>query len=521
MNLGHLKLFILAVAGLAGGLESPAQTGAPTGAYDIRAYGAVADGKTKCTGAIRQAFEAATAKGGGTIYVPAGVFLTGPIHLQSHTTLYLEAGAVVKFSTDFDDYLPMVPSRWEGVEVTNFSPLIYAYHMEDIAIRGRGKLDGQGQAWWDYWAKVKKAGSGGTPSKWEEEFLKRNPAAVPVSGNKFTPGAFLRPPFIQPYGCTNVLIEGVTVVNSPFWTITPVYCDNVTIMGVTLHNPETGPNTDGINPDSSRNLHISNCHISVGDDCITIKSGRDADGRRVGRPTENITIDNCTMADGHGGVVIGSEMSGGVRNVTIANCVFDGTERGIRLKASRGRGGVVEDLRVSNIVMRHLRREAVVVTTFYEKSNPEPVSERTPIFRNIRFNAISGDAKAAGELTGLTEMPLEGISFTDVHLDTTTGFVITDAKDISFYNVTVNTEKGAALVADKTGGLEISGLRTTKPHLNDPFIDLREVKRVFVHGCFAPPGTGAFLRVSEASASEVTMEGNQLGAAKEAMVRKP
>lgn len=357
------------------------------------------------------------------------------------------------------------------------------------------------------------------PSKWEEEFTRRNSGGVQVSGNKFLPSAFLRPPFIQTYNCTNVLIEGVTIVDSPFWTVTPVYCDNVTIHAVTIRNPEAGPNTDGINPDSCRNMHISNCHISVGDDCITIKSGRNEDGRRVGRPTENLTIVNCTMADGHGGVVIGSEMSGGVRNITIANCIFDGTERGIRLKSARGRGGIVEDVRVSNIVMRHIRREAVLVTTFYEKSDVEPVSERTPIFRNIRFNGITGDAKAAGELTGLTEMPLEGISFTDVQLEAETGFKITDAKDVSFHNVTVNTEKGAALLADKAAGVELDGFKTLKPHAKTPVVELRDVKQVFVHGCSATAGTDIFLRVPEKSAGEVVLEGNSLGAAKEAVVR--
>ena len=495
-----------------------AQNFTPSAVFDIRSFGAVPDGTTKCTEAIRKAINRASFNGGGTIHIPAGVFLTGPIHLESNITLDLDAGAVVKFSTDFDDYLPMVPSRWEGVEVTNFSPLIYAHNASNIAIRGRGKLDGQGQAWWDFWNKVKAAGKDAPRSKWEEEFSRRNSSGVQVSGNKFLPAAFLRPPFIQPYNCTNVLIEGVTIVDSPFWTVTPVYCDNVTIHAVTIRNPEAGPNTDGINPDSCRNMHISNCHISVGDDCITIKSGRNEDGRRVGRPTENLTIVNCTMADGHGGVVIGSEMSGGVRNITIANCIFDGTERGIRLKSARGRGGIVEDVRVSNIVMRHLRREAVLITTFYEKSDPEPVSERTPIFRNIRFNGITGDAKAAGELTGLTEMPLEGISFTDVQLDVETGFKITDAKEVSFHHVTVNTEKGPALLADKTAALELDGFKTLKPLAKTPVVDLRDVRRVFIHGCTAAPGTSAFVRVLEKSADELVLEGNNFKAAKEAVI---
>lgn len=497
----------------AAGAAAPA-----TGPLDIQSFGAVPDGKTKCTEAFRSAIHTASAQGGGTVRVPAGTFLTGPIHLLSNTTLDLDAGAVVKFSTDFDDYLPMVPSRWEGVEVTNFSPLIYALHATNIAIRGRGVLDGQGKAWWDQWFKVKGAAKDAPRTKWEEEFLRRNSSGVQVSGNKWLPGAFLRPPFLQPYGCTNVLIEGVTIVNSPFWTLNPVYCDNVVIHAVTIRNPEAGPNTDGINPDSCRNVRISNCDISVGDDCITLKSGRNADGRRVGRPLENVSILNCVFAHGHGGVVIGSEMSGGVRNITIANCVFDGTERGIRLKSARGRGGVVEDLRASNLVMRGIRREALLVTTFYEKSDPEPFSERTPTFRNLRFNGITGDAKVAGEFTGLVEQPLEGISLTDVQLDAETGFKLTDVRHVGFHNVTVNVKKGPALLADKTTGLELNGFKSLHPLPKTPVVELRDVRQVFLHGCTAAPDTHIFVRVQEMFADELVLGANNFKTAAQAVV---
>lgn len=220
-----------------------------------------------------------------------------------------------------------------------------------------------------------------------------------------------RPPFIQFYECNNVLIENVKIVNSPFWTINPAFCDNVTVHGVTIYNPSKdpkGPNTDGINPSSCRNVRISDCFISVGDDCITIKSGRDADGRKYGKACENITITNCVMLSGHGGVVIGSEMSGGVRRVTISNCVFDGTDSGIRLKSSRGRGGVVEELRVDNIVMKNIQRNAFIFDLFYDKeSKVEPVSERTPVFRNIHLSNITGsDIKQIGYIKGIEEMPV-------------------------------------------------------------------------------------------------------------------
>jgi polygalacturonase len=502
--------FLLTI-GMAATTNTQAQSAAIPGAYDIRTFGAVGHGADLCTGAIRQAIAAASAKGGGTIYFPAGIFVTGPIHLPSHITLYLDAGSVLKFSTNLDDYLPMVPSRWEGIEVTNFSPLIYAQNATDIAIRGRGTLDGQGQAWWKRLSQLKSGGTNQPLDKWRQEFARLNPHPLVSEGYTTLAKGFLRPPFVQPCNCTNVLIEGVTIINSPFWTITPLYCENVTVQSVVIRNPQS-PNTDGINPDSCRHVHISNCHISVGDDCITIKSGRDADGRRVGRPAEDYTISNCTMADGHGGVVIGSEMSGGVKNIAIANCVFDGTDRGIRIKSARGRGGIVENVRVSNIVMHHIKGEAVVITTFYEKSNPEPVSERTPVFRNIRLSGLMGDAKVAANLTGLSEMPLDNIAFSDIKLDTTEGMTVTDARHISLHNVVLNPTEGPVIVADRTDGLELDSVSAGGTS-QGPLLDLRDVKAAFVHGCSTPHGWPVSVKLSANCAAELVMEGNSFGAA--------
>lgn len=509
---GILALVVLCGAGSGFGQSSGGSGALAASGYDVRNYGGVGDGKSLCTGAISNAIAAAAAHGGGTIYFPAGNFLTGPIHLKSHITLYLDAGCVVEFSTNLDDYLPMVASRWEGIEVTNFSPLIYAQDATDIAIQGRGTLNGQGQMWW---ARLRQPGrgAGAAPDKWQQEFARLNPHPM-VSANYHTlERGFLRPPFIQPYNCTNVLIEGVTIINSPFWTITPVYCENVTVHGVLIRNPES-PNTDGINPDSCKNVHISDCQISVGDDCITIKSGRDADGRRVGRPAENYTIDNCTMANGHGGVTIGSESSGGVKNITIANCVFDGTDRGIRIKSTRGRGGLVEDVRVSNIVMRNIKNEALLITAFYERSEPEPVSERTPIFRNIHFNGITGDAKSVGDFTGLAEMPLEDISLSDVRLSAATGLNILDAKNISLHNVVLNPARGPGIIADRVTGLELDSVKMRPGTGAAPLAELRDVKSVFVHGCSVEGKLASPVRIWAGSVGELIMEGNNFGAGK-------
>ena len=521
MNESYVKTMrptLFAVAALVALTVASATTAQiePTrGFYNVTTFGASSDGQTMCTEAIHKAIDTAASGGGGTIYFPSGTYLTGPIHLQSHITLFLDAGATLKFSTNFDDYLPMVPSRWEGITVTNFSPLIYAYQAKDVAIVGRGTLDGQGQAWWDFLHNLR-ANKDLPRSKWQDEFARRNKDRIAEANYGPLNVGYLRPPFIQFYECTNVLVEGVTIRNSPFWNVSPLFCENVNVHGVSIISPANSPNTDGINPDSCRNVHISDCLIDVGDDCITIKSGRDADGRRIGKPIENCTIVNCTLLHGHG-LSIGSEMSGGVKNIAIDNCVFDGTDRGIRIKSTRGRGGVVEDVRISNLVMRNIRDEALVLTTFYTKSDPEPVSERTPIFRNIHFSGITGVGKVACELTGLTEMPIENVTFNDIQLTAKTGFAIKDAKGIELHHVTVNTETGPAVTATGTDGLELDGVKTTNPHAGTPVIQLGQVKNVFIHGCVATPGTETFLRMNESSVDDVTLGDNNLKQAKTAV----
>lgn len=287
--------------------------------YDVTKYGAKKDSSVKATAAIKKAVDAASKAGGGTVYFPAGKYLTGPIYLKSNITILIDAGAELHFSDNFDDYLPMVQSRYEGVDVMSFSPLFYAYNETNITITGRGKINGHGKKWWDYALNFYKTQTGRNKYQLLFDSLNKN-ILLPDDPGQMKRG-FLRPPFIQPLYCKNVHIEGITITNSPFWTVTPEFCENVTIDGLTIDNP-LSPNTDGINPSSCRYVHISNCHISVGDDCITIKSGKDLPGRTKATPAENYTITNCTMLSGHGGVVIGSEMSGGVKKIVISNCVF-------------------------------------------------------------------------------------------------------------------------------------------------------------------------------------------------------
>jgi polygalacturonase len=472
--------------------------------YNVLDYGAKNDSSKLATIAIKNAITAAVKKGGGTIYFPAGKYLTGAIELKSNITVLIDAGAEIHFSDNFDDYLPMVKSRYEGVDVTSFSPLFYAYKAENIAIKGRGIIDGHGKKWWDF---VEGYKEGQPRTKWQIKFDALNKDILLPDDPKQMKRGFLRPPFIQPMFCKNVQIEGITIRNSPFWTVNPEFCENVTIHAVTINNPHS-PNTDGINPESCKNVHISDCHISVGDDCITIKSGKDAPGRKMAVPAENYTITNCTMLSGHGGVVIGSEMSGDVRKITISNCVFDGTDRGIRIKTARGRGGIVEEIRVSNIIMKNIREQAIVLDMQYAKTSKEPVSERTPRFRNIHFSAISGQVNQAGYLNGLEEMPIENISFSDINFEAKTGFNISNSNQIAFHNVTVHTELGPSLIAAQVNYLIIDGFKNHKPLANTPIVDLRNVTDVFLYNSFPVIGTSTFLKLSGAITKNVVLGNN-------------
>ena len=472
--------------------------------YNVLSYGAKNDSSKIATKSIAAAINTAYNKGGGTVYFPAGKYLTGPIHLKSNITIFIDAGAELHFSDNFNDYLPMVQSRYEGVDVKSFSPLFYAYKAENISIVGRGLINGHGRKWWDF---VEGYKEGQPRSRWQYMFdsLNKN-IELPDDPRQMKRG-FLRPPFIQPMFCKNVLIEGITIVNSPFWTVNPEFCENVTITGVTISNPPS-PNTDGINPESCKYVHISNCHISVGDDCITIKSGKDKPGRKMATPAENYMITNCTMLSGHGGVVIGSEMSGDVRKITISNCIFDGTDRGIRIKTARGRGGIVEEIRVDNIIMKNIKDQAIVMDMQYAKTQPEPVSERTPRFRNIHLSNITAQTNEAIFINGLAEMPVEDVTFNDIQFDAQTGATIKEGKNIECHNVRITTKAGSAIIAENVNGLTIDNVKTLQPITGKPAIDLNNVQDVFIYNCNPVKGTDVFLQLKGVNTKEITLKGN-------------
>jgi polygalacturonase len=318
----------------------------PDRTFAVTNYGAKGDGVTDCTEACRKAIDACSTAGGGKVIVPAGVYLTGAIHLKSHVDLDLARGSTIRFSTDPKSYLPVVFTRFEGTEVMNYSPFIYALGQENIAVTGEGTLDGQAShSVWYSWKRISDP----------RELVAMGDHGVPVEQRIFGEGHHLRPNFIQPVRCRNVLIEGVHIVDSPMWVLNPLYCTNVTVAGVTVD--AQGPNTDGCDPDSCTDVLIKGCHFSDGDDCIAIKSGRDVDGRRVNIPSRNIVIQNCVFKDGHGGVTVGSETSGGVENVFAEDCRFDSPnlDMAMRLKTGMTRGGFIRNIYIRNCAVKSAR----------------------------------------------------------------------------------------------------------------------------------------------------------------------
>jgi polygalacturonase len=359
----------------------------PTNDFVITQFGALGDGKSDCTIAIAKAVEACH-KARGRVLVPEGEFLTGPIHLQSNVELHLARGATLKFTTDPKAYLPVVFTRFEGMECWNYSPLIYAFEQENVAVTGEGTLDGQAtdENWWQ-WKGGRVAKEGGPNQKSARDRLGRMvDQNAPVRERQFGEGSFLRPSFVEFNRCRDVLIQGVRIRRSPMWELHPLLCTNVIVRGVDIDSH--GPNNDGCDPESCRDVLIENCVFDTGDDCIAIKSGRNNDGRRLGLPSDNIVIRRCTMKDGHGGVVIGSEISGGCRNVFAEDCTMDSAnlERVLRLKSNAVRGGAIENIFMRNINVGQVRDAVLQVDFLYEEGANGP---HKPVARNILMENIT------------------------------------------------------------------------------------------------------------------------------------
>ncbi|MGA2322762.1 MAG: glycoside hydrolase family 28 protein [Sedimentisphaerales bacterium] len=406
----------------------------PQESLSICDFGAVADGIADNTIAFKNAIEQCRKNNGGKIVVGAGTYLTGPIHLKSNINLHLDEGAVILLGDNPDEW-PPIKSRWEGVECYGYSPCIYGENLKNVSITGAGTIDGHGQAWWNEFKRRKTNGQTQPISARDKEFAKLNENTdLSDCGGGGIGSFFFRPPLIQFNNCSNVLLDGFTTCNSPFWNAHLVYCSNVMVKNTTFQNPAGGINGDGLDIDSCSGVRVFDCIFDVNDDCLCFKSGIGKDGMRVNKPCENIVIRNCKMVRGHGSIVIGSETAGGIRNIEIADCTFNGTDRGIRIKSRRGRAGTVENITFNNITMNSVGCP-ISMNMYYEcgarpeeiaalsDRNPRPITETTPCIRNIKITNITvyNAQIAAAFLLGLPEKPIENVLFEN--------FKITMAKD--------------------------------------------------------------------------------------------
>jgi unsaturated rhamnogalacturonyl hydrolase len=417
----------------------------PARDFPITDFGARAGGDFDNTEAIRKAIEACNRAGGGRVVVPAGTFLTGAVHLKSNVNLHVSEGATLRFSTDPSKYLPAVFTRFEGTELMNYSPLIYAFEQQNIAVTGKGTLDGGATD--DNWWKWARRGPGGARSPQHadvQRLREMGDRGVPVRERVFGQGYHIRPPFIQPYRSRNILIEGVTIINSPFWEVHPVLSQNVTVRGLNVKTH--GPNNDGCDPESSKDVLIEDCVFDTGDDCIAIKSGRDDDGRRVGVPSENIIIRNNVMKEGHGGVVIGSEISGDVRNVFVEDCKMDSPnlDRALRFKSNAKRGGVMENVFMRNVEVGRVAEAVLTIDlVYFNEQGPH-----RPVVRNVQVeNVTSRSSPRVMWVVGFPGVTIEDIRFRNCTFrGVETAEVMNHAGSFSFENVTIEpVKKGRSL----------------------------------------------------------------------------
>ena len=359
----------------------------PCNIFNITSYGAVSNGTTSNTTAFKNAIAAAVAAGGGVVDVPSGTWLTGPIVLKSNIELHLESGSTIKFSQTFSDYLPVVLTRWEGLDVNNFSPFIYALSATNVAVSGTGTIDGQGSAWWG-WKSTQKTEDQNVYNYYISHLNSSgvlSPIPAPPTSGK-TGG--LRPTMIECNKCTNFLVESIKTQNSPYWNIHPLYSSNVIIRNANITSNSSGSNGDGIDPDSSTNVLITNNTFATSDDNISIKSGLNEDGIAVAKPSSGIVIQNNTSTTGHGGAVIGSEMSGGVRNVFAENCNLDSPnlEQALRFKTNAMRGGTIENIFFRNIRIGQVMHAMLQIDFNYQEGSHGP--ER-PVVRNIDIRDVT------------------------------------------------------------------------------------------------------------------------------------
>jgi polygalacturonase len=483
----------------------------PDNTVIITDFGAVSDGQTLNTKAIADAIDEVSKKGGGKVIIPRGLWLTGPIILKSNINLHAEAGALVVFSPDKDLY-PLVETSFEGYNTFRCISPIYGKGLENISLTGKGIFDGTGEAWRpvkreklneSQWKDLVKSGGiiddNGKiwyPSESYLEGQNISEMNVPKQFSKIEDFQkikdFLRPVMVSLVNCKKILFDGPVFQNSPAWCLHPLMCEDLTIRNITVKNPWYSQNGDGLDIESCRNSLVYDSNFDVGDDAICIKSGKDADGRKRAKPTENLVIKNCIVYHGHGGVTIGSEMSGGVKNVNVSGCTFLGTDVGIRFKSNRGRGGIVENIFFSDINMINIPTQAISFNLYYgglsasemlaegkkvETSSGEvpAVTEKTPCFRNISIrNLTCKGASQAIYLQGLPELNLENIILENIDIEADNGLECIDANGISIKNMRLISKNLPALRFFNSFNVDIEKINVSEN--KNPYIDIKGEK---------------------------------------------
>jgi hypothetical protein len=492
--------------------------------FSIKAFGAIEekDGKNKCTDAIAKAIdEASRAKDvqtvGAIVRIPKGRWLTGPIVLKSNITLQLEKDALLIFSGDAEDDPPVELTRWEGIECYNYAGFIRARGASNIAISGKGTIDANGRWWWrqsrlqeDSRRLLRELGaSGKTPTQrlFGDEDPTQSTSAKPRR-LKHPELPNLRPPFIQFIDCHNIRLEGFTLKNIPMYAIHPVYCSDVVCADLRVN--ALGPDGAGVVPDSCKNVMIENTIFDCFEDCISIKSGRDADGRRVARPSEDVTVKGCTFIRGNSAVAIGSETSGDIRRVTITQSFMKGIKRGLRLKTQRGRGGTIEDLKFTLCKLIETGETGVSIDTQFNPTNPDDFKERKneiPTVKNILLWGI--ECQGGNQpwlIRGLPESPIVGLNLADIKLKADKGIECRHVKGGEVKQVEVNAKDGWSLYAADVQDLFIESFTPLDPPDNGPVIALRDARTVFLERIKAPDNTDVFLRLAGKQSKEITLK---------------
>ncbi len=478
----------LPVSELPFSMTPPEEPQIPDRSFVITDYGAVGDGQTKNTEAFARAIAACAKAGGGRVIVPAGLWLTGPIRLVSRMNLHLEKGAVILFSPNIEDY-PLMERFFEGRQEVRRMPPLTGDNLEHIAITGSGILDGSGQAWRPVkkekmterqWRNLLASGGAVEPSGtiwWPSEKAMKGPQTVVELKKRNAPvedyaaaGEFLRPVLVSLVNCRTVLLDGPTFQNSPAWNIHPLLCENMILRNLQVRNPWWSQNGDGLDLESCRNVLVYNCTFDVGDDAICMKSGRDEYGRRRGKPTENVVISDCIVYHGHGGFVVGSEMSGGVRNIWVRNCSFLETDIGLRFKSTRGRGGLVENIYIQDIFMANIAVDAIHFNLFYSGAAPTleesvnspaaEVNEGTPRFERIFIrNVFCRGAQRAVYMQGLPEMPVREVEIKNTVISARLGGIFLDTERLHLSEVSILPEKGPDLVFTNSRSILLEQLK--------------------------------------------------------------